>query len=270
MIKIFSRIRRALFSENKFRQYILYAIGEIILVVIGILIALSINNRNEMKKNDIEVDKYLTNLKVALNEDFSSMEQNLSFNKTRLKGIFYILDHAALNSQTFTEFEWVDISENDQVNPIWRGPFPDSLDQKFTEVAFSILGRGFGGASFNKSVISELYSTGYFSNIKDANLKIKIAEYYSFLEQRLEGYAIEEHEEWANETTRFFRDRYGIFTLDISGLEDSISIIKGKKDVEHQLRYLALEVNYHCVWLFMAKSKALNIVSLIDENIQNK
>ena len=185
MIKIFRRIRRTLFSENKFSQYIIYAIGEIILVVIGILIALSINNRNEMKKNNIEIDKYLTNLKVALNEDISSMEQNLSFNKTRLKGIFYILDHAALNSQTFTEFEWVDISENDQVNPIWRGAFPDSLDQKFTEMAFSILGRGFGGVSYNKSVISELYSTGYFSNIKDANLKIKIAEYYSFLEQRL-------------------------------------------------------------------------------------
>ena len=68
----------------------------------------------------------------------------------------------------------------------------------------------------------------------------------------------------------FLRDKYGIFTLDISGLEDSISIIKGKKDVEHQLRYLALEVNYHCVWLLMAKRKALNIVSLIDENIQNE
>ncbi len=39
-------------TENKFGQYLIYAFGEIILVVIGILIALSINNWNEDKKND--------------------------------------------------------------------------------------------------------------------------------------------------------------------------------------------------------------------------
>jgi sensor domain CHASE-containing protein len=46
MIKFFRRIRQQLLSENKFSKYLLYAIGEIILVVIGILIALQINNNN--------------------------------------------------------------------------------------------------------------------------------------------------------------------------------------------------------------------------------
>jgi hypothetical protein len=50
MIKFFRKIRRQLFSENKFSKYLLYAIGEILLVVIGILIALSINNWNEKGK----------------------------------------------------------------------------------------------------------------------------------------------------------------------------------------------------------------------------
>ncbi len=50
MIKFFRKIRQRLLKENKISKYLLYAIGEIILVVIGILIALSINNWNESRK----------------------------------------------------------------------------------------------------------------------------------------------------------------------------------------------------------------------------
>tara|TARA_R110001632_G_scaffold129726_2_gene243805 strand:- start:335 stop:1087 length:753 start_codon:yes stop_codon:yes gene_type:complete len=50
MIKFLRRIRQRLLTENKFNKYLLYAIGEIILVVIGILIALQINNWNENRQ----------------------------------------------------------------------------------------------------------------------------------------------------------------------------------------------------------------------------
>ena len=50
MIKFFRKIRQRLLTENKFSKYFLYAIGEIVLVVIGILIALQINNWNENQK----------------------------------------------------------------------------------------------------------------------------------------------------------------------------------------------------------------------------
>ena len=51
MIKFFRKNRQKLLIENKFSKYLIYAIGEIILVVIGILIALSINNWNQNKKS---------------------------------------------------------------------------------------------------------------------------------------------------------------------------------------------------------------------------
>src|SRR6056297_275206 len=54
MIKFFRRIRQKLLSENKFSKYLLYALVEIVLVVIGILIALQINNWNEEQKRRIE------------------------------------------------------------------------------------------------------------------------------------------------------------------------------------------------------------------------
>ena len=59
MIKFLEKIRHKLLIENKFSKYLLYAIGEIILVVIGILIALQIKNWNEEnKERRVEKQRY--------------------------------------------------------------------------------------------------------------------------------------------------------------------------------------------------------------------
>ena len=58
MITLFRRFRQRLLSENKFSKYLIYAIGEIILVVIGILIALQVNNWNQ-NRIDSKIEKQL-------------------------------------------------------------------------------------------------------------------------------------------------------------------------------------------------------------------
>ena len=68
MIKFFRKIRQNLLSENKFSKYLIYAIGEIILVVIGILIALGVNNWNENRK----LDKIRQSYYNKLIEDFQA------------------------------------------------------------------------------------------------------------------------------------------------------------------------------------------------------
>lgn len=65
MIKFFRKIRQKLLSENQFSRYLLYAIGEIFLVVIGILLALQINNWNSYQ-NDREIEQNV--LKSLANE----------------------------------------------------------------------------------------------------------------------------------------------------------------------------------------------------------
>jgi hypothetical protein len=69
MIKLFQKIRQNLIMENRTGKYFKYAIGEIVLVVIGILIALQINNWNENRKNATILKQYISNLKDDLKKD---------------------------------------------------------------------------------------------------------------------------------------------------------------------------------------------------------
>jgi len=71
MIKFFRQIRQNLLMENKTGKYFKYAIGEIILVVIGILIALQINNWNEDRLNRQKERIYLTEIKNGLKSDLN-------------------------------------------------------------------------------------------------------------------------------------------------------------------------------------------------------
>jgi uncharacterized membrane protein YgaE (UPF0421/DUF939 family) len=62
MINFFRKIRQQLLTENKFSKYLIYAIGEILLVVIGILIALSINNWSQFEKDRVKEKSILVNV----------------------------------------------------------------------------------------------------------------------------------------------------------------------------------------------------------------
>ncbi|MUP44444.1 hypothetical protein E0K83_01635 [Gramella sp. BOM4] len=75
MIKFFRNIRRRLLRENRFTRYLIYAIGEIILVVIGILIAVQLNNWNQSDKEEKLANQYLKNIQFDLNQDLESLER---------------------------------------------------------------------------------------------------------------------------------------------------------------------------------------------------
>jgi hypothetical protein len=77
MIKFFRKIRKNLLSEGKTGKYFKYAIGEILLVVIGILIALSINNWNENRKSRKSENQILNSLAMDFNSNLSSLEESL-------------------------------------------------------------------------------------------------------------------------------------------------------------------------------------------------
>jgi hypothetical protein len=94
-MKYFRKIRQKTLTENKFGKYLTYAIGEIILVVIGILIALAINNWNNEKRIHSEETATLQKLIQDLKSDNERYLDNIEFyNKfgnylTKSKEIIY-------------------------------------------------------------------------------------------------------------------------------------------------------------------------------------
>jgi len=85
MIKFFRKIRQNLLVENKTGKYFKYAIGEIILVVIGILIALQINNWNENRKNEEQGIVQKKALKIELENDLEILLSDLAYVKKELE-----------------------------------------------------------------------------------------------------------------------------------------------------------------------------------------
>jgi len=84
MIKLFRHIRQNLIMENKTSKYLKYAIGEIVLVVIGILIALQINNWNEQRKKDKLEAEYYCRLLEDAQQDFEQINLSIKESQDRL------------------------------------------------------------------------------------------------------------------------------------------------------------------------------------------
>ena len=80
-MKFLRKIRQNLISDGLTVRYLKYALGEIILVVIGILIALSINNWNQNRIVQKEEIKYYKNIKRQLTEDKDVINANINFNQ---------------------------------------------------------------------------------------------------------------------------------------------------------------------------------------------
>lgn len=96
MIKFFRKIRQQLLTENKFSKYMLYAIGEIVLVVIGILIAIQLNTWKENKKKSDLGYSYLIEMRYEVEQDVIELDQYLKRINEWTQG-----HEDALNSRNF-------------------------------------------------------------------------------------------------------------------------------------------------------------------------
>lgn len=93
MIKFFRKIRYDLMEQNKTGKYFKYAIGEIVLVVIGILIALSINNWNEARKIKKQEVVYLNNFKSDLQLSILEIKQFVDRRNSLINSANVVMEH---------------------------------------------------------------------------------------------------------------------------------------------------------------------------------
>ena len=113
-------------TENKFSKYLIYAIGEIVLVVIGILIALSINNWNEDQKANHKQSLVLKELVNSINNDLSEYEKylvpRLKFKKSGIDSLqAYIFGNKEIEDSIFLKF--YNMSKQDVHFRYGNGPF---------------------------------------------------------------------------------------------------------------------------------------------------
>ena len=157
MINFFRKIRQRLLTENKVSKYILYAIGEILLVVIGILIALSINNWNQERINNIEAK---TNIKAIYNDlinDTLLLSQRVTLYKGLLQHNNELIDETRSDTANLETF--INVAKN--FNPTFRDI-----------------------NAFNNSTLSSIESTGKL-DLLNKNLKNELLEYKLLQESSL-------------------------------------------------------------------------------------
>ena len=114
MIKFFRKIRQNLLMENKTGKYFKYAIGEIVLVVIGILIALQINNWNQIQGIKKQLKNYRVSLLSEIDKDFKEIERIDSLN---LSHTSQINEYFSLYNSNTMELDAL-LSKKKSTNPI--------------------------------------------------------------------------------------------------------------------------------------------------------
>lgn len=92
MISIFRRIRQSLLGQNRFQRYLLYGIGEILLVVLGILIALQIDNWNESRKEREIEQTVLLQLQEDFRSNLAQLNQKIQMRDEIIESSLYILN----------------------------------------------------------------------------------------------------------------------------------------------------------------------------------
>lgn len=100
MINFFRRIRQSLLNDNKYRKYILYAIGEIALVMIGILLALQVNNWNESQKAKKQKNQLVLDLLDELNHTSSQIDSTMILAETKIDVCEKYFSYLSMNNDS--------------------------------------------------------------------------------------------------------------------------------------------------------------------------
>jgi hypothetical protein len=267
MIKFFRKIRHNLMEQNKTGKYLKYAIGEIILVVIGILIALSINNWNEEKAQQKIVHTYLLSFIEDLKDNISLFKEDKDHAVFNFNSQQYLLALAGEKPVANNDDDGIKVIPLTKENVYWPKEVPTSFNRQFVELAFLNTVRGIT-TEINRTSIDELKSTGTFSLIKNMELKNSINNYYSKV-----GWRIGERNQdnvfliQNNWKESFFKD--GILLQDLTNIEDPISLLKNNPERIGYLRGLIRFSWFKYVNMVELEQSANELIAMTEDYLNN-
>jgi Family of unknown function (DUF6090) len=106
MIKYFRKIRQKLLIENKFSKYLIYAIGEILIIVIGVLFAVQINNLNQSRKTEVLEKSVLIDLRSELYSNISILDSITNIRKNVLAAGRLVLEQSGPDASWDSEVKF--------------------------------------------------------------------------------------------------------------------------------------------------------------------
>ncbi|WP_321997203.1 DUF6090 family protein [Draconibacterium orientale] len=156
MIKFFRKVRFGLIGENKLKKYLLYAVGEIILVVIGILIALAINNKNVSRTIQKKEQTYLVGLKDEFKISRNKLQELINVNKHNYEEALQIIRYISNSNEQPDEKQLSELIYNTLVFDLSYNP--------------------------NNSLLNEMINSGSLKDISNSELRIYLTNWVSTLE----------------------------------------------------------------------------------------
>ena len=176
MLRFFRNIRQKLLKNGNIRKYFWYALGEILLVMIGILLALQVNNWKENRKIIILESKLLSQVSVALKDDIDYFEMLISR-----------MDRSQSSAKTITNLYLNDI----QITP-------DSLINLTDDLVLGYL------FVYNEGPYEAIKSTG-LDIISDDDIREKLTNLYGFRLERV-NLALNDNNDWNSIYTSYYRN----------------------------------------------------------------
>ena len=167
MSNAFLRIRQKLIRERKYRKYLIFGIGEIFLVMIGILLALQVNNLNEKRKEAEQIRKYAKSLAQDLEEDIAMIK----IIENSAKQIAFRIDSL---SNYIRDKQIEEVSNLMVVCLTWNQTYRPY--------------------SWNRATLEELKNSGSLRLIKNPELSKKIVKYDTFTRHMDEDYDTDKNE----------------------------------------------------------------------------
>ncbi|NND80487.1 MAG: hypothetical protein HKN53_11350 [Maribacter sp.] len=169
MFKFFRKIRKGLLTENRLGKYLLYAIGEIVLVVIGILIALNLNNQNQQRETEAKVKSIFVDIMDELSNDIEKTSSLMNFYALKDSTIHLVLNnHLKLEDYNTNEI-----------------PFLFGLTNSFQPV-------GLTRNAYNNLIEDLDAIPSYYSDVlKDLNLLYDRSRMIADIDKELGGFVLE-------------------------------------------------------------------------------
>ena len=153
MIKFFRHIRQRMLKENKMSKYLLYAIGEIVLVVIGIMIALNLNIRNEEFKTHQKQANYLQLIRVEMGNNLASLSQ----------------ERRELNTSIASMQQMLELMGDDAVSDT-------TSETALSQIISSILSKSIS-VKYENGAMTELLASGGLKDIENDSIRGVLASW---------------------------------------------------------------------------------------------